>query len=153
VGDDETWIDVSIYKQSLVVYRGKTPVYATLISSGAGGKNHNTPWGNFHVYQKHLSSRMSAEEKPAEVEGEEGEHAYRYDDVPWVQYIAGGIALHTAFWHDRFGVPVSHGCINLSPRDAQYVFRKTSPDVPPGWHGINPGRGGLPPGTLVSVHG
>jgi lipoprotein-anchoring transpeptidase ErfK/SrfK len=153
VKDDEVWIDVSIYKQTLVLYRGLTPLFATLVSTGAGGKNHNTPWGDYRIYMKHISSRMSAEERPPENEGEEGEHAYRYDDVPWVQYVVGGIALHTAFWHEGFGLPRSHGCVNLAPRDAQFLFGQTLPAMPEGWHGINPGRGDLPVGTMVSLHG
>jgi hypothetical protein len=153
VGPDDVWVDVSLYKQALVLYRGRTPTFATLISSGAGGKNKNTPWGSYRVYQKHVSSRMEAPEKPAEKEGDEAEHAYRFDDVPYVQYVVGGIALHAAFWHDRFGVPVSHGCINLSPRDAQYVFGKTLPAMPEGWHGLNPGKGAVPMGTMVVIHG
>ena len=159
VGADEVWIDVSLYKQTLVAYRGLVPTFATLISSGSGSKTHSTPWGAFRVYQKHISSRMSAEEKPA-VEGdgaaiksEEAEHAYRYDDVPYVQYVVGGIALHAAFWHEGFGLPRSHGCINLAPRDAQTVFGKTLPALPAGWHGIAPGRAGLPLGTMVVIRG
>ena len=159
VGADEVWIDVSLYKQTLVAYRGLVPTFATLISSGSGGKTHSTPWGAFRVYQKHISSRMSAEEKPA-IEGdgaaikpEEAEHAYRYDDVPYVQYVVGGIALHAAFWHEGFGLPRSHGCINLAPRDAQTVFGKTLPALPAGWHGIAPGRAGLPLGTMVVIRG
>ena len=155
VGPDEVWIDVSLYKQTLVAYRGLVPTFATLISSGSGGKTHSTPWGAFRVYQKHISSRMSAEEKPA-AEGQssdEAEHAYRYDDVPYVQYVVGGIALHAAFWHEGFGLPRSHGCINLAPRDAQTVFGKTLPAMPVGWHGIAPGRAGLPLGTMVVIRG
>lgn len=153
IAANELWIEVSLYKQTLVIYQGAVPTFATLVSTGAGGKTKNTPWGAFRVYQKHVTSRMSAEEKPAEKEGDEAEHAYRYDDVPYVQYLVGGIAIHAAFWHEGFGMPRSHGCINLSPRDAQYVFGKTLPAMPQGWHGINPGRAGLPVGSLVVIHG
>ena len=98
---------------------------------------------------------MSAEKQPA-AEGhpsDEAEQAYRYDDVPYVQYVVGGIALHAAFWHEGFGVPQSHGCINLAPRDAQTVFGKTLPALPAGWHGVAPGRAGLPLGTMVVIRG
>jgi lipoprotein-anchoring transpeptidase ErfK/SrfK len=153
IAEGELWIEVSLNKQTLVVYRGTTPVFATLVSTGAGGKTKNTPWGAFRVYQKHVSSRMSAEEKPAEKEGDEAEHAYRYDDVPYVQYLVGGIAIHAAFWHEGFGMPRSHGCINVSPRDAQRVFNYTLPAMPEGWHGVNPGRAGIGQGSLVVIHG
>jgi hypothetical protein len=55
---------------------------------------------------------------------------YSYD-VPFAQYI-GRVALHGAFWHDRFGTPVSHGCINVSIRDAQRLFAFTEPALPRG---------------------
>lgn len=150
VGDHEIWIEVRVATQVLVVYEGSTPRYVTLVSTGAG-KKHETPLGQFRVYQKHVSTKMSADEKPAEEEGEQPERAYRYDDVGYTQFIFEGIALHTAFWHEGFGMPRSHGCINLSPRDALWVFERTLPKVPEGWHGMSAGRGGVPWGTMVWV--
>jgi lipoprotein-anchoring transpeptidase ErfK/SrfK len=153
VDPDEVWIDVSLERQALVVYEGTAPIYTTLLSSGAGGKNRQTPLGTFRIYAKHLTSRMSQDEKPAEVEGEEAEKAYRFDDVPWVEYFHEGIGFHAAFWHDAFGQPHSHGCLNLSPRDALWMFHHTLPNLPPGWHGVNAGaRWGIPAGTTVVIH-
>lgn len=68
-------------------------------------------------------------------------------DVPWVQYFEQGYALHAAYWHDVFGTPRSHGCVNLSPVDALRVFRWTEPAVPSGWHSVVP-----PPDTGTTVH-
>jgi lipoprotein-anchoring transpeptidase ErfK/SrfK len=68
--------------------------------------------------------------------------------VPYVQYFTQGYALHAAYWHNDFGRPRSHGCINLSPRDAQWLFEWTDPPVPSAWHGAM----SLHHGTLVSVH-
>ncbi len=153
LGPTEVWIEVSLSKQTLVVYEGLTPRYTTLISSGAGGKARSTPVGQFRVHQKHVTTRMHGQERPAAAPGEEAEHYYRFDDVPYTQYIVGGIALHAAFWHDGYGLPRSHGCINMSPHDAKYVFERTLPEVPKGWHGIYPGRGGVPMGTLVVIRG
>jgi hypothetical protein len=147
----ETWIDVDVAKQTLVLYDGLVPRFVTLVATGAG-KGHETPLGRFRVYSKHVTSRMSAEEKPAEKEGDQPEHAYRYDDVPYVQFLHEGIALHAAFWHEGFGIPRSHGCINLSPRDAVWLFHQTLPAVPDGWHSINAGRAGIPWGTMVHIH-
>jgi hypothetical protein len=144
----EIWIDVSLSRQTLVVYEGLVPRFATLVSTGAGGKNKDTPWGNYRVYQKHHTTKMSGRENPAE-----GEHFYRFDDVPYTQYLVRGIAIHASFWHDGFGVARSHGCINMSPWDAQKVFGMTSPSLPHGWHGIYPNRGSNPPGTLVQIRG
>jgi lipoprotein-anchoring transpeptidase ErfK/SrfK len=68
-----------------------------------------------------------------------GSQNYELRDVPWIQYFASGYALHGAYWHDVFGIPRSHGCINLSPIDAHAAFSWTEPQVPEGWHGLNVG--------------
>lgn len=68
-----------------------------------------------------------------------GSQNFELRDVPWIQYFASGYAIHGAYWHDVFGIPRSHGCINLSPIDARVAFLWTEPQVPPGWHGINVG--------------
>jgi lipoprotein-anchoring transpeptidase ErfK/SrfK len=68
-----------------------------------------------------------------------GSSDFELRDVPWIQYFAAGFALHGAYWHDVFGIARSHGCINLAPIDARYVFNWTDPPVPKGWHGINVG--------------
>src|SRR5450432_81312 len=140
----EKWLDVNVTKQTLVAYDGATPVYATLISSGEAGLDdpaHSTATkrGIFRIHTKHLSTTMASDEV-----GEE----FELRDVPYVQYFEDGYALHGAYWHDRFGVPKSHGCINLAPEDARRLFFFTEPEVPPGWHGrLLPLKG-----TVVFVH-
>jgi hypothetical protein len=61
---------------------------------------------------------------------------YSIEDVPWTMYFSGSYALHAAFWHERFGHPRSHGCVNLAPRDARWLFFWTAPNLPSAWHGI-----------------
>jgi hypothetical protein len=51
-------------------------------------------------------------------------------------YFSGSYALHAAFWHERFGHPRSHGCVNIAPRDARWLFFWTAPNLPSAWHGI-----------------
>jgi hypothetical protein len=51
-------------------------------------------------------------------------------------YFLGSYALHAAFWHERFGHPRSHGCVNLAPRDARWLFFWTLPELPSAWHGV-----------------
>lgn len=80
-----------------------------------------------------------------------GEGKYVLRDVPYIQYFAQGYALHGAYWHDVFGTPRSHGCINLSPVDAHRVFLWTEPAVPDGWHAINTGPE-FGEGTVIIVH-
>ena len=59
----------------------------------------------------------------SEVVGEE----FQLKDIPYVQYFQEGYALHAAYWHDDFGIPRSHGCINLAPEDARWLFDWTEP--------------------------
>lgn len=129
VEDDEPWIHVDLSSQSLVIYRGATPVYATLVSSGL--EEHETPTGTFTIHKKMVTDTM------ANLGPDAGDDSYRIQDVPWTQYFEGSFALHTAFWHSRFGLQRSHGCVNLAPADAHRVFQETWPVVPEGWHGVN----------------
>jgi hypothetical protein len=142
----EKWIDVNLTKQTLMLYEGKKPVYVTLISSGEAGledPEHTTATkrGIFRIHTKHITTTMASDEV-----GEE----FELQDVPYVQYFddKGGYALHGAYWHDRFGIPKSHGCINLAPEDARRIFFWTEPQVPAGWHGA------LLPlhGTVIFIH-
>jgi lipoprotein-anchoring transpeptidase ErfK/SrfK len=189
------WIDVSLTQQTLVLYEGQRPIYATLISSGRDRLGDpkttlSTPRGEFRIRSKHVAAAMDSEENSsvsggtragsgggfsadaaataerllkAEREGQKldeqdqrrllnvkkgrnpeygvtqrrGAGDFELRDVPWIQYFASGYALHGAYWHDVFGTPRSHGCINLSPIDARIVFRWTDPPLPEGWHGMN----------------
>lgn len=140
----ERWLDVNVSKQTLVAYDGERPVFATLVSSGEAGlddseKTTATKRGIFRIHTKHVSATMSSDEV-----GEE----YELRDVPYVQYFEKGYALHGAYWHDRFGTPKSHGCINLAPEDARRLFFFTEPALPEGWHGV------MKPltGTVVFIH-
>jgi lipoprotein-anchoring transpeptidase ErfK/SrfK len=142
---DRKWIDISINDQSLVAYVGTRPVYATLVSTGRGGlgdpeKAQATVRGTFMVYQKHVSATMDGEEDKAD--------SFNLQDVPFVQYFHKGYALHGTYWHDEYGKVRSHGCVNLAPEDAAWLFEWTDPNVPLGWHGaVNKDRG-----TVVYIH-
>jgi hypothetical protein len=129
IAADEPWVHVDLSAQTLVVYRGEAPIYATLISSGLD--EHATPIGEFTIRRKMVTDTM------ADLGPEAGDDRYRIEDVPWTQYFEGSIALHAAFWHGQFGIQRSHGCVNLAPRDAQFVFRHTWPEIPEGWHGVS----------------
>jgi hypothetical protein len=109
----QVWLHVDIGQQTLVVYRGKQPVYATLVSTGLPG--HDTPLGEFTIREKRVADTMANL-------GSNIEDRYSIEDVPWTQYLKGSIAIHGTFWHSRFGLRHSHGCINLSPLDATCGF-------------------------------
>ncbi len=135
VEENEPWVHVDLSDQSLVVYRGARPVYATLVSTGLD--EHATPTGTFEIHKKSVTDTM------ANLGPDAGDDSYRIQDVPWTQYFEGSFALHTAFWHTRFGLQRSHGCVNLSPTDAHRVFQETWPRVPDGWHGVSTDRTGF----------
>lgn len=113
----DQWIEVNLYEQTLAAYEGDQMVYATLVSSGL-------PWwptqqGLFRMWTKVKLAKMS---------GREGYPDYYYlEDVPWTMYFYKSFALHGAYWHNRFGLPHSHGCVNLPPRDAQWLFEWVTP--------------------------
>jgi lipoprotein-anchoring transpeptidase ErfK/SrfK len=145
--DGEKWIDINVTQQVLVAYEGTKPVYATLVSTGESGLDdpkttRATKRGIFRIHTKYLTSTMDSR-----VVGEE----FELRDVPYVQYFTEGYALHAAYWHDVFGQPKSHGCINLAPEDARRLFFWTGPEVPPGWHGASASTVGKT-GTIVFVH-
>ena len=138
------WIDVSIAKQVLLAYDGTKPAYATLVSSGEAGlgdpeTSKSTVQGIFRIHTKHLTTTMNSD-----VVGEE----FELKDIPYVQYFQDSYALHAAYWHDDFGTPRSHGCINLAPEDAKWLFQWTEPQLPKGWHGVRKSLSG----SVVFVH-
>ncbi|NUQ78286.1 MAG: L,D-transpeptidase family protein [Polyangiaceae bacterium] len=259
------WIEISITNQTLVMWEGKRPIYATLVSTGQAGlddpkKTTATVRGTFKIRNKHITATMDSNEsssvggranttalvssepegdrpaprsggkdsdkkaadkggakaasskkttntkatntkntktnttkgssksagsnkgsnkakpasntkpagKPASssdaapvipkkgdgvygVTRRRGEGTYQLRDVPYIQYFESGYALHAAYWHDVFGTPRSHGCVNLSPVDAHRLFLWTDPPIPDGWHAINTGEE-MGEGTTVIIH-
>jgi hypothetical protein len=140
----ERWLDVNVSKQTLVAYEGTRAVFATLISTGEAGledpeRTKATKRGIFRIHTKHVSTTMDSD-----AVGEE----FELRDVPYVQYFEEGYALHGAYWHDRFGTPKSHGCINLTPEDARRLFFFTQPALPEGWHSVMQRL----TGTVLFVH-
>ncbi|MCB9592036.1 MAG: L,D-transpeptidase [Sandaracinaceae bacterium] len=136
---NERWVHVNLAEQVLVAYEGDRPVFATMVSTGREG--FSTPTGTFRIASKHVSATMD--------DPNAGEEAYSIEDVPWTMYFEGSYALHAAFWHDRFGHPRSHGCVNLAPTDARWVFMFTTPELPPGLHGMSATRAAR--GTWVHI--
>lgn len=140
------WVQVSLLSQTLVLWEGDRPIYATLVSTGRDGTADpkttlSTPTGTFRVYEKHVTTTMDSSV---------ADNEFELRDVPWVQYFQGGYALHAAYWHDDFGRPRSHGCINMAPIDARIVFDFTNPDVPEHWHGTK-AEGAFGKGTIVHI--
>jgi len=139
IPEADRWIHVDLSEQTLVAYEGDRAVFATLVSTGREG--FATPTGTYRIQSKHVSTTMDDPDSPTE--------AYSIEDVPWTMYFEGSYALHAAFWHDGFGRVRSHGCVNLAPADARWLFEWTTPGLPPGWHGII--ASARTPGTWVHI--
>ncbi len=107
-GEKHIYVDLST--QTLYAYQGDNLVMKTLISSG---KWNPTPVGNFHIWEKLVSTRMK---------GGEGDDAYDLPNVPYVMYFYQDYGLHGAYWHDNFGHEMSHGCVNMRQVDAKALF-------------------------------
>lgn len=119
IGPDEKWVAVDLFEQTLVAYEGDRMVFATIVSSGLA--LWSTPQGLFHIYDSFENTRMS---------GAAGQPDFYYiEEVPYVMYFDGDVALHGTYWHDRFGYRQSHGCVNLSIMDAGWLFNWTK-DAP-----------------------
>ncbi|HEY3237225.1 MAG TPA: L,D-transpeptidase [Polyangiaceae bacterium] len=142
---DERWIDVDLDQQILTAYIGNKAVFSTMVSTGKGreGTPEATPKGAFRIWAKLRGSDMD------NLEDEDASRYYAIQQVPWVMFFKQGYALHGTFWHRGFGNVRSHGCINLSPLDAQRLFFWTRPRLPSGWTAVLPSP--FDPGTLIVV--
>ena len=125
---DEKTISVDLDYQILSCFKGKNEVFFCRISSGrkfgADGlitDEYATPAGSLITHWKIVSKNMTAGSAQA---------GYSTPAVPWNTFISGeGIAIHGAFWHNAFGEKRSHGCINVTPEHAKWIFRWTTPFV------------------------
>jgi lipoprotein-anchoring transpeptidase ErfK/SrfK len=118
-GNGVRWIDVDLSDQRLYAYEGDTVVNSFIVSTGTW----RTPTikGKFKVYIRLRSGDMRGP-------------GYYLPDVPYIMYFKGDYGLHGTYWHNNFGTPMSHGCVNLSIDDAAWVYS---------WSAM---------GTVVNVH-
>jgi lipoprotein-anchoring transpeptidase ErfK/SrfK len=141
-------IEVSVTRQTLSCYEGNREVYFCRVSTGAKFDDEGrpvdkwaTPLGPQPIWRKLLSIHMAG-----------GTTGAGWDTmgIAWTSLFSGdgGAAIHAAFWHNNFGVPVSHGCVNCSPEDAKWIFRWSTPGVT-----LHPGdiTVSMPGGTIVNV--
>lgn len=119
IGVDELWIAVDLFEQVVVAYEGDRIVFATLASTGL--PQWSTNEGLFKIYQRWLYGPMSG------ATGYLGD-AYYIENIANIMYFDGDIALHAAYWHDKFGYRQSRGCVNLSLMDAYWLYEWTRVD-------------------------
>lgn len=136
---DEKWIQVSLKDQRLRAWEGNKLVMEFPISSGKWAA---TPTGTFHIWYKTVSQKM-----------EGGDPAigtyYNLPNVPHNMFFHNGYAIHGAYWHNNFGHPMSHGCVNAPLDQVAQLFEWTGPVVPPGQNVVRASADN--PGTRVVV--
>ena len=115
----EHWIDVDLTQQRVHAMEGDTLVRTFIVSTGTAV--HPTVTGQYRVYVKYTAAPMSGP-------------GYYLPGVPWIMYFYRGYGLHGTYWHNNFGTPMSHGCINLTIGEAEWLFNFSSV------------------GTLVNIH-
>lgn len=118
-------IVVRLKEQVTIAYEYDQPVFVAPVSTGVPVRNgvYTTPQGIFKTYYKRPSRHMAA--------GDIASSGFDLPGVSWVQYLTrSGISFHGTYWHNDFGAPRSHGCINLSAQSAKWLYRWTSPAVP-----------------------
>jgi len=109
------WIEINLSSQRLIAWEGKVPTYAILVSTGKDSSQ--TPTGVFAIQTQERYARMRGS-------------GYDVPNVPYTMYFMGNYAIHGAYWHHRFGTPVSHGCINLAVNHARWLFSWASLGTP-----------------------
>jgi len=113
------WIEVDLSRQRLAARQGNRIIKAFPVSTGRRWTP--TPKGTFRIRTKYRRVRMRGP-------------GYNLPNVPHTMYFYGSYGIHGTYWHNNFGHPMSHGCINLSRRDAAWLYR---------W---------APKGTKVRIH-
>jgi lipoprotein-anchoring transpeptidase ErfK/SrfK len=117
--EGERWIDVDLTNQRTYAFEGSTLIRTFIVSTGT--QYHPTVTGQYHIYVKYRYDDMAGP-------------GYYLPDVPYTMYFYQGYSFHGTYWHDNFGVPMSHGCINMTIADSEWLYY---------WASI---------GTLVNIH-
>ena len=107
----EFWIEVDLSRQRLYAYKGKNLLESFVASTGTW--RYPTITGNYNIYVKYRYAPMSGP-------------GYYLPNVPYVMYFYKGYGVHGTYWHNNFGTPMSHGCINLRTEDAGWVYNRAS---------------------------
>ena len=123
VPEEQKSIVIDLPTQMVTAFEGDKLVFSQRCSSGSKGTE--TPKGEFRTYHKGASMHMTNE-------GDSIEQIYNLPGVPWCSFFTGaGNAFHGTYWHNDYGRPRSHGCVNLPSEAAKFIFRWTRPNVPP----------------------
>lgn len=137
---DEKWIEVDLGKQKIIAHQGDQIFLESLVSSGLWNK---TPVGEYRIWYKIVSTKMEG--------GIKGQRSYYYlPNVPYAMFFKGSYGIHGTYWHNNFGTPRSHGCVNTPTNIAERIFYWSDPQLPEGARSVRASDEN--PGTRVVVH-
>lgn len=108
--NDNKWIEINLTEQRLYLHEGNNVVGNFLVSTGLYGR---TPTGTYRTYVKYRYTKMS---------GGSGASYYYLPNVPFTMYFYKGYGIHGTYWHNNFGHPMSHGCINMRTSEAEIAY-------------------------------
>ena len=118
---EDKHILVNVAYQTLSCFEGTSEVYFGRVSTGILSEDYATPIGEFPIWRKLISVHMSG--------GSTG-GGWDLPGVAWTSlFVGSGVAVHSTYWHNNFGEPMSHGCVNATPDDSKWVFRWSQPVV------------------------
>ncbi len=117
--ESDKWIEIDLSEQRLYAHEGQTTVLKARVSTGTW--RYPTVTGRFKIYAKYRVTRMRGP-------------GYDLPNVPWTMFFYGDYGIHGTYWHNNFGTPMSHGCVNMKTPEAKWLYN---------W---------APKGTLVVVH-
>lgn len=118
VGND-FWIEIDLTNQILYAYRDNQLINGFKVSTGTS--SYKTVTGTFKIFSKYPAITMTGP-------------GYDLEGVPFSMFFYKGYAIHGTYWHDNFGTPMSHGCVNMDTDDASWIFENA------------------PVGTYIMVH-
>jgi len=146
--DNEKRIEIDLTNQKLYAYEGGEKIFDFLISSGKWGW---TPTGEFTIWTKLRYTLMTG--------GSQALGTYYYlPNVPFVMFFYNedvpkmkGFSLHGTYWHDNFGHPMSHGCVNMKTEEVEQLFYWAKPELPKGQWSVYANSDN--PGTRIVIYG
>lgn len=137
---EEKWIEVSLDEQKIKAWEGNSLVMEFPISSGKWAP---TPTGTFNIWYKTRNQSMIGGSQAL------GTY-YNLPNVPHNMFFYQGYAIHGAYWHNNFGQPMSHGCVNSPLASAAQIFEWAGPVLPAGVNALKASADN--PGTRVLIH-
>lgn len=136
----DKWIEIDLSEQKMIAHEGERVFLESLVSTGLWGR---TPPGEYRVWYKIRATKMEG--------GSRANNTYYYlPNVPYVMFFNGDIGIHGTYWHQNFGQPMSHGCVNSPTPIAEKLFYWADPSLPEGKLLVRASAAN--PGTRVVVH-